>query len=75
MLNVNLLANPLNPNGLAIQFPYDKGAVDQVRLCLGLSWDKSLRVWKSEGPEVLLDMERFAIQLSWVSGEARRIAE
>lgn len=75
MLNVNLLANPVNPNGLAIQFPYDKGAVDQVRLCLGLSWDKSLRVWKSEGPEVLLDMERFAIQPSWVSGEARQIAE
>ena len=75
MLNVNLLANPRDPNGLAVQISYDPQAVSQLRLCLGLSWDKNNRVWSSTGPEVLLDMERFAIQPSWVSGEARQIAE
>ena len=75
MLQVNLLASPSNPKGLALQFPYSKEAVDQVRLVLGLSWDKNARIWKSEGPEILLDCERFAIQPSWVSKEARQVAE
>lgn len=75
MLNVNLLANPRELKGLAVQFPYDRIAVDQIRMVLGLSWDKFAKVWTSLGPEVLLDMERFAIQPSWVSGEAKIIAE
>lgn len=75
MLNVNLLASPRDSRGLAVQFPFDRSAVDQIRLVLGLSWDKYAKVWTSQGPEVLLDFERFGIQPSWVSSEARVIAE
>ena len=75
MLSVNLLASPSDVTGLALQFPYSAESVEQVRLCLGFSWDKNHKVWKSSGPEPLLDMERFAIQPAWVSKEAREIAE
>ena len=74
-MQVNLLASPRDEKGLVVQFPYSKSDVDQIRLVLGLSWDKFAKVWTSAGPEVLLDMERFGIQPSWVSGDARQIAE
>lgn len=73
-MRVNLFANPKNPEGLAVSFGYDKRYVDEIKSCLGLQWDKPNKMWTSVGPEVLLDMDRFKIQIEYMSPEARLIA-
>lgn len=75
IVNVHLYSNPNRKNGLAANFPYDPKSVDRIKLCLGYAWNKSAKSWVSEGPEVLLDMERFGVQPNWLSNEARGIAE
>lgn len=65
-------------NGLAVQWPLSanwRHEVDVVKQCLGLSFDKKESAWVSEGPEILLDMNRFGIQIDNLTPEARRIAE
>lgn len=74
-MEVNLLSNPSNPAGLAVQFPYSEKAVEQIKLCLGLEWNPSHKLWISSGPEVLLDFERFNIKPGFISREAREIGE
>lgn len=75
-LPIHLHSNPKKPNeGFAVTFPYSKEAVNQIHTVLGLMWDKPTKSWISEGPEVLLDMERFGVKPVWLSREARDIAE
>lgn len=62
-------------SGLAVQFPYKAEDVTYVKNILGVSWDKSQNMWVSEGPEILLDMQRFGIEIEWISKDAREIAE
>ncbi len=56
--------------GFRCNFPYDKATIAQLKLCLGVIWDKSLRSWVAEAPEVLLDMARFGIDYSFGDDEA-----
>lgn len=74
-MQVNILSSPKHSAGLAAQFAYSEAAVDSIRQVLGFTWNKSEKVWESEGPEVLLDMQRFGIGISWISKEARGLAE
>lgn len=74
-MEVNLLTNPNNPKGLAVQFPYSEAAVEKIKTVLGFEWNKSNKLWISQGPEVLLDMERFGIKPGWISPDARSVGE
>lgn len=74
-MRVRLSSNPKKPTGFAIQFPYDPVAVEKIKRCLAPSWEKSLTSWITEGPEVLLDMQRFGIEIEWISDTARTTAE
>lgn len=47
------------PKGLASRFPWSDQGVKDIRRVLGFNWDKKKTAWVSEGPEVLLDLERF----------------
>lgn len=47
--------------GYAATFPYDKELVRNIKLCAGFAWNQSIKAWVSEGPEVLLDLERYRI--------------
>lgn len=74
-MKVNLFQNPKNPNGLAASFGYSKQWVDEIKACLGFHWDKKNKLWEADGPEVLLDMDRFQIGVEYMSPEARVIAD
>lgn len=73
-MKVRILENPRNPKGLAASFPYSSYAVDQIKKCLGFSWDAKLKTWLSSGPETLLDLQRFGIQVE-MNSAAKKIAE
>lgn len=75
VVSVHLYTNPNRTKGLAANFPYDVMSKDRVKLCLGYEWNPHHKSWLSDGPEVLLDMERFGVQPAWMSTEARVIAE
>lgn len=75
IIPVHLYSNPNRDTGLAANFPYNEEHVKRIKLCLGYAWNKSHKSWMSEGPEVLLDMERFGIKPDWLSTEARSTAE
>jgi SNF2 family DNA or RNA helicase len=72
---VSVSVNPRNPRGFALTFPYEPALIDKVKLCLDTAWDKELKAWLSQGPEVLMDMRRFGIPIGWMSAEARMHAE
>lgn len=72
---VYLDKNTKRLNGLAVKFPYSQKDVATIKAVLGLSWDKTQSAWISDGPEVLLDMQRFGIKISGLSSDAKRIAE
>lgn len=75
-MNVYLDVNTRRPTkGLAVKFPYHPDAVKYIKNVLGLEWDKTQKAWVSEGPEVLLDMNRFGIKITDMSPGARRISE
>lgn len=74
-MKVRLLDNPKNPKGFAAVFPYSLNDVDTIKKCLGFSWDKILKAWISDGPEVLLDMQRFGVEIEWMNSAARETAE
>jgi len=44
--------------GFEAKFPYSPQNVADIKRCLGFQWDKKGKKWYSEGPEVLLDLER-----------------
>lgn len=62
-MKVSLAQNPLHPEGFAASFPFDWASVERLKLCLGYAWNKSRKQWESPGPEVLLDMGRFGIEV------------
>lgn len=72
---VSLYENPKNPKGLGIGFPYSPENVKVIKQVLGVAWDPKLKMWVSEGPEILLDLERFGIKIASLSSQARKIAE
>jgi SNF2 family DNA or RNA helicase len=74
-MKVRVLENPKTPGGFTIFFPYSQKDVDTIKLCLGTVWDKKLKCWTTEGPEVLLDMQRFNVEVEWMSPGARKDAE
>lgn len=74
-MNIYLDKNPLRPKGLAVRFPYHPDGVTYIKNVLGLEWNKNHKAWVSDGPEVLLDLQRFNIKISDMSSAARLIAE
>lgn len=75
LVKVNVTRSTKHPQGFAITFPYSEPAVENIRKVLGLSWNKSQKAWESEGPEVLLDFQRFGIEIQRLSPQARELAE
>lgn len=73
-MKVSLKKNP-KAKGFSVSFPYEPSHVTLVKQCLGLSWNKNDRTWDSLGPEILLDFQRFGIEISHMTDEARVIAE
>lgn len=74
-MKIHLHQNDKHPAGLAAAFPYSALAVENIKQCIGFQWDPKARLWRSEGPEVLLDMQRFGVGIDWFSSVARDIAE
>lgn len=75
-MKVNVHENPKKPGkGLALEFPYHEDAVKYIKNVLGVTFDKPRTLWVSDGPEILLDMQRFGIEVNWMSTSARTIAE
>lgn len=74
-MRVRITWHPKYPNGLSISFPYSESNVDTIKQVLGTNWNPKLKIWESEGPEVLLDFQRFGIEIEHISPEARKIAE
>lgn len=74
-MKVQIHQNDKHPAGFVAAFPYRASDVEKIRQCLGFEWDKNAKVWRSIGPEVLLDMQRFGIGIEWISPPARVVAE
>lgn len=74
-MRVQLHQNPKNPEGFTVHFPYNKEDVAYIKNVLGVTWDPKLKCWVSEGPEILLDFNRFGIEIEWMSASARTVAE
>lgn len=74
-MKVSLYQNQIHPEGFAATFPYSAADVDKIKLCLGYAWNKNHKAWLSLGPEVLLDMQRFEIEIQYLNPEARKVAE
>lgn len=47
--------------GFALSFQYNSILVERVKKCLGFRWLETHKQWVSDGPEVVLDMERYQI--------------
>lgn len=75
VMTVNVIENPKHPGGLGLQFPYHDDHVRYIKNILGVTFDRPNKLWSSEGPEILLDMQRFGIEINWLSREAREICE
>jgi SNF2 family DNA or RNA helicase len=76
IMPVHMHISPKNSEGFAVNFPYSEEDVRRIKLVLGFAeFSKAHKSWLCEGPEVLLDMERFGIKPAWMSSEARVIAE
>lgn len=58
-----------------VKAPYNALLVERLRACLGLSWDKGSKVWEADGPEFLVDMQRYGIEIESMDGTARRLAD
>jgi SNF2 family DNA or RNA helicase len=74
-VKINLHQNSLHPEGFAATFGFDRDTISQIKLCLGYLWNPGRKTWESLGPEVLLDMQRFGLEIGYMSPEARTIAE
>lgn len=74
-MNVQVYLNPKNPKGLALKFPYDAGDVLRIKQVLGTHWDPKLKTWLTDGPEPLLEFQRFGIHINYLSPEAKSLAE
>lgn len=74
-MQVKIAKNPRRNQGLSIQFPYSANDVENIKQVLGVHWNKEAKTWETDGPEVLMDMQRFGIEVSSISPEARDIAE
>lgn len=63
-------------NGFKALFPYDAQFLARLKEAVpGLRWEPNLRAWVSDGPEVLLDLERANIPFEPLNYDAReRIA-
>lgn len=74
-MQVTIQKNSRRQQGLSIQFPYSSSDVDRIKMVLGTHWNKEEKTWDSDGPEVLMDMQRFGIEVAGLSPDARAIAE
>lgn len=74
IMNVHLDAKP-SGGGFIASFPYDFNNKERLKSVLGYEWDDKRRHWHSQGPEVLLDMERFGIKPETLTPSARLLAE
>lgn len=72
---VSLSLSEATTPGFDIRFPYSDDAVKRIKLALGTHWVDKQKVWRTDGPEVLLDFERFGITISEIEPEARVMAE
>lgn len=59
--------------GFQATFPYSEADVKTIRKCLGFAWEKKKRAWVSEGPEVLVDMERLGIKVRPTNAAIQRL--
>lgn len=74
-MQVWLTKNPKRNTGFSISFPYNRAHVDKIKTVLGTTWNKTATTWDTDGPEVLMDFQRFGIEVAGLSPEAREIAE
>lgn len=58
-----------------MSFPYDQRTVSAMHQILGVAWNKADKTYVSEGPEILLDLQRVGVGVNGLSTEARRVAE
>lgn len=73
-MRVSMGINPNHTEGFSAKFPYNKNDVDNIRACMGFTFNKTRVAWESVGPEVLLDMARWGIRPE-LTPEARQVAE
>lgn len=59
-------------NGFAVSFPYSQAMVEKIRLCLGSIWNAKEKAWTSEGPEILLDLERYGFEAEFTDKARER---
>lgn len=62
-------------DGFAAFFPYDPRTVAAIKQVPGFNWNKSERAWVSDGPEVLLELERYRLPFQASGETAERIAK
>lgn len=74
-MKICLQQSPKYLDGFAALFPYNKQHIDQLKQCLGYEWNAKEKCWESQGPEVLLDMQRFGIEITDLTPKARELAE
>lgn len=74
-MNVSVAQNQKRRHGFQVRFPYDPQGVIYIKNILGVAWNGKDKSWDSEGPEVLLDMHRFGINIGAISDQARASAE
>lgn len=74
-MQVTIGKNPRRQQGFSIRFPYSASDVDNIKRVLGTHWYKETHTWDSDGPEILMDMQRFGIEVASLSPEAQVIAE
>lgn len=60
--------------GFCLRFGYNEDVIKRIRLCAGFAWNKVHKVWASEGPESILDLERNGIPYVPTLNAERRLA-
>lgn len=74
-MQVAITKNPKRTTGFRLEFPWSQAGVDLIKMPLGTTWNKPSGTWETDGPEVLLDFQRFGIGVFNLTPEARAIAE
>ena len=58
--------------GFRAHFPYDPDTVDRIKLCMGFRWEPTGKYWYAEGPESLIDLERYEMDYRLTSAAHER---
>lgn len=75
-MNVKIYKN--GKEGFSVAWDLSKdweNEVTVIKKCLGLSFSKTDKLWKSTGPEILMDLDRYKIKVDFLDAGARKIAE